>query len=343
MRNCLLITILAVTASFGFTQISIAACGGGPTVFTCDDSPPNPDPGGIQQGTNNANLTINVLPGAGVDTTSNDDSCIHTGDGNDVVNIDGGNLDCDGGGGGGNNGIDTEDGADIINITDSTISARDPVFTRAGDDIVNVERTTILGRDNCVDTREGDDTVNFTDVICMRGVDGFEVTSGDDTISILRSQILCDEEGSCQEAISGSSGNDDITIVESILRNRTDDIIDLGPNDDILRLGTGADLGSSIDCSSGFDTIVFFMDVPEEQLNRLSGEIALADPAEGSITINGLFYEWRNCELLVNELVPVRITRPIPTLSEWGLIAMASIIGIVGVMFVMRRRITQDA
>lgn len=338
MRSVLLITFLAVSLSFFMTQVSIAACGGGPIVFTCDDSPPNPDLNGVQQEGNNANLTVNALPGAEIDTTSNSDSCIQTGDGNDVVNVDGGNLDCDAGGGGGNNGIETEDGADIINITDSTISARDAVFAGAGDNTVNVERSTILARDNCVDTREDDDIVNVTDVICMRGVDGFEVTSGDDTITILRSQILCAEEGSCQEAISGSSGNEDITIVESILRNRVDDIIDLGPNDDIVRLGTGADLGSSIDCSSGFDTILFFMEVPEEQLNRLSGEIALADPAEGSITINGLFYEWRDCELLVNELVGVRITQPIPTLSHWGLIAMVGLFGIVGVMFAVRRR-----
>ncbi|MGH7849215.1 MAG: IPTL-CTERM sorting domain-containing protein, partial [Thermodesulfobacteriota bacterium] len=34
----------------------------------------------------------------------------------------------------------------------------------------------------------------------------------------------------------------------------------------------------------------------------------------------------------------VRSSDPIPTLSEWGLIAMAGVMGIVGLFIVMRRR-----
>jgi len=37
--------------------------------------------------------------------------------------------------------------------------------------------------------------------------------------------------------------------------------------------------------------------------------------------------------------LPVLIT-PIPTLSQWGLVAMALIIGIVGFMVIRRRKVT---
>jgi len=82
------------------------------------------------------------------------------------------------------------------------------------------------------------------------------------------------------------------------------------------------------------------MDVPEGSVAFISSQIAGLDPAGDSITINGLFYQWEDCEELVNELVGVRNARPIPTLSEWGLIAMAGVLGIVGFMVMRRRKVT---
>lgn len=88
-------------------------------------------------------------------------------------------------------------------------------------------------------------------------------------------------------------------------------------------------------------SIIFAMEVPEELLPFISSQIALADPEDGSITINGFFYSWENCELLVNNLVGVRNVRPIPTLSEWGLIAMAGVLGIIGLLTMRRRKAVQ--
>ena len=82
------------------------------------------------------------------------------------------------------------------------------------------------------------------------------------------------------------------------------------------------------------------MEVPEQVLAIISSEIATLNPAGGSITINGLFYIWEDWELLVNQLTGVRVVRPIPTLSEWGLIAMAGVLGIVGFMVIRRRKVT---
>jgi len=38
--------------------------------------------------------------------------------------------------------------------------------------------------------------------------------------------------------------------------------------------------------------------------------------------------------------VPPIVKTPIPTISEWGLIAMAGILGIVGFMVIRRRKVT---
>ena len=56
-----------------------------------------------------------------------------------------------------------------------------------------------------------------------------------------------------------------------------------------------------------------------------------------SIEINGFFYEWTQCEELINNLQTVQ--RNVPTLSEWGLIAMAGLLGIVGFMIIRRRNV----
>jgi len=82
------------------------------------------------------------------------------------------------------------------------------------------------------------------------------------------------------------------------------------------------------------------MDVPEDLLAFISAQLASKNPVDDSITINDLFYEWVDCEEILNELVGVRNVRPIPTLSEWGLIAMAGVLGIVGFMVMRRRKVT---
>ena len=338
MRNLLVLAILAVLVSFAFTQSSFAACGGGPTVFTCDTTPPNPDPTGVQQEGNNADLTVNVLPGAGIDRAGDNESCISTGDGADDINVDNGDINC-GLEQGSNNGIHTRDGDDTIDVTNSEIQARDAIRTDEGNDTINVLRSMFTIADDCADTGSGDDIVNFTDVMCRRNLEGFELGLGNDTVNILRSEILCIDITLCQEAIEASIGDDTVTVVESVLRTREgiEDTIDLSSGNDTIALGTGADIGGLIDCGSGFDTIIFTMDVPEEAVGAISSQILQAGLPDGSITINGLFYEWVSCELLVPRLNGVRVTRPIPTLSEWGLISMAGVLGIGGLLALRKR------
>lgn len=74
------------------------------------------------------------------------------------------------------------------------------------------------------------------------------------------------------------------------------------------------------------------MGVPEEAVGFFSSRINGANPAGDSIVINDITYEWVDCELLVPDLNGVLVVRPIPTLSEWGFIAMAGVLGIVGLL-----------
>jgi len=296
MRNFLYITIIAISVSFVYSQTSFAECVEGPTdTVTCNTNPPNPDPTGVKQAGNNNNLTVNVLPGAGIDT-----------------------IPANGGNGGA--AIETEDGNDQITVTDANLSARlsDAIEAGRGLNIINIIRSTLsvpIGGD-AIDTGNDKDIINITDSILFGG----------------------------NEALCTQSGDDEVTITRSTLTNGVGFTIALGGGDDTLTLNTGAEIigikDRGINCSRGFDTIVFAMDVPEDLLALFSSQIATATLPDGSITINGLFYEWRACELLVNDLVGVRNIRPIPTLSQWGLIAMAAVLGIVGFMVIRRRKVT---
>lgn len=318
MRKFLLLTLMSVSVCFAYSQITFAACGGGPTVYTCDTADPNPDPTGIQEETNDNTLTVNVLPGAGIDTASgNGGSAIDLGDGGNTITVDNGNL----------------------------IGADDAVESAFGNDMVDILGSDLTAGDDCVETSSGNDTVNMTDTTCLlvgNAGDGLELASGNDTASVLRSTITCNPTNSGCEAIEGGNGEDDVTVVESALRGGgvNPDAIALGGGNDIATLGTGSNLEGLIDCGSNFDTLIFAMDVPEEAVGLITSQILAAGLPDGSISINNLFYEWENCELLVPQLNGVQNVRPIPTLSEWGLIAMAGVLGLVGLLAVRRKKVT---
>jgi len=161
---------------------------------------------------------------------------------------------------------------------------------------------------------------------------------------VIDSQILAGPACCNNFGITMNDGDDQITIINSRVAGFTmiDPIpsaIIMGDDNDTVTLGTGAQIDGLIRCEEGFDTIIFAMDVFEGAVAAITAQILGKNPAGDSITINNLFYEWEDCELLVSELVGVRDLRPIPTLSQWGLIAMAGILGIVGFMVMRRRKV----
>ncbi|MCZ6864778.1 MAG: IPTL-CTERM sorting domain-containing protein, partial [Candidatus Dadabacteria bacterium] len=46
------------------------------------------------------------------------------------------------------------------------------------------------------------------------------------------------------------------------------------------------------------------------------------------------------CDIILTTAEPPIISTPIPTLSEWGLIALAGILGIIGYIVMRRRKLT---
>ena len=65
------------------------------------------------------------------------------------------------------------------------------------------------------------------------------------------------------------------------------------------------------------------------------GDLLTVDPITGDLTFIG-----PSGQGFAGDLAFTPLSRNIPTLSEWGLIAMAGILGIVGFMVMRRRKVT---
>ena len=317
MKTLICIIAIALTSSFAFQHISFAACGGGPIVFICDTVDPNPDPVGIQEGGNDGDLDITLLPGSGINTTAAGTEAIDTGNGNNRVTL---------------------NQAEAIALDDVGISLGD------GDDTVEINDSTVRCDENCVDTFGGMDVINVRrSTIDSADNNGISTQDGDKVVHVVDSQVLAPGSGN-NIGINFGSGNDMLTVANSLVLGNADGAdpnraIVFGAGDDTLKLETRARIIDLILCGDDFDTIIFTMDVPEEALPLFSSEIANANPAGDTIVIDGLTYTWEDCELLVNQLNGVRKVRPIPTLSEWGIIAMGGLIGIAALYFIRRRKL----
>ena len=316
MTRLLLATILALTVSLGFNHLAFAACGGGPLIFFCNANPPNPDPTGIQEVGNASDLTVNVTPGAAVDTI--------------LAN-----------GGNGGDGIRTGSGNDQITVNDADISGESScIDASSGNNVINVSDSDLFSVENdCLDVSSGDDTINVTNSnVTSDGLEAITTSSGNDTVNVTGSVL----RSNLNDTI-GTSGDDDTVTLETstliAIPDATFDPLDLSSGNDTVTFGNEVVLVNGlIDCGPDFDTLIFTMDVPEEAVGAISSQILQAGLPDGFITINGLFYEWIDCELLVPQLNGVRELRPIPTLSEWGLIAMAGVLGIIGLIALSRKQ-----
>jgi len=322
-------SILAVAILFSYTLISTAACGGGPTVFVCDTNNPNPDPVGVQQLGNIGNLSISVLPGAGIDTTilPGDDDGIETGDGMNDISVDNGSVIAEDRGIRGGNNIEhvTLNNATIHSVTNDTISLL------GGNNVINVMNSVLTSVESSIVLTGNDD-----DMVHISGSELKVLTASGNDI-----------------ALRTGNGNDQATLENSLLQggNTTGLLttaVSLSNGDDTLTIGSGVRLRGLrpgnvesfgiIQCGDDFDTIIFAMAVPTSQLEEITAQIESKDPAGDNITINNLFYQWEDCEELVPQLTGVFST-PVPTLSEWGLIFMAGLLGIAGYMVMRRRKV----
>ena len=314
MRILLLTTIMAVILSFSYSAISFAACPEGPlNTFNCNTLFPNPDPTGVQEGGNLNNITVNMLPDSAIDTL--------------IAN-----------GGNGLDAIRTGNGNDTITLTDADIKAQeDGIDPGNGNDIINITGSTVFGRSDtiCIGAN-GIKTISVINSELTGGLVSADVINGSNDADIINIEGSLLSAGASAQSLDLDNGNDEVTITDSKLTGALNIVIQLGSDDDTLTLNNGAEIIGNIRCGPGNDSIIFAMQVPTNDLEDITAEIESKNPALGSIIINDLLYEWQDCEDLVADLEPGLVS-PVPTLSQWGLVAMAAILGIIG-FIVMRKR-----
>lgn len=227
-------------------------------------------------------------------------------------------------------GIETAGDAGLkFTMEDGYIEAGDEGLDLAeGPDELYIKGGTIIGGSAAIQTRGSDDQIIITGGL-LKQIDAIDMDptialdSGNDLVSV--SHATVDATMAILGAIQGRAG------------------------DDTVRLGTGAEIkgimyGNSFNLNQGivgegFNTLVFEMGVRPEFIDSTCELILSKNPQNDSVRVNGLLYEWRDFDVILCELVPAQ-PKPIPTLSEWGLIAMTGLIGIAGVLFVVRRRAT---
>jgi len=284
MKNLIAAAVVLATLFFAVPQ-AMAACVEGPAnTFTCNTDNPNPDLSGVQESGNHNNIIVNLLPGAGIDTTAIETEAIELGRGNNQVTLNGAKVRSEG-----DNGIQTGGGGtgeNTVTVTESEIICYSDCIDILGDGnaTVNVSKSRVESLDNdSINTGRGNDIVTVEDSVVLAG------------------PACCNNIG-----ISTGDGNDEVTITNSRVAGFRDVdppwAIILGDDDDTLTLGTGARIDGLIRCDGGTDTINFAMAVPPASLAALGTELAGKNPAGDSIVINGYTYVWENCEELSNQL-----------------------------------------
>lgn len=285
----------------------------------------------VGNGSTNLGDELIVNANSGIDL-DNIDNAVNLGMGNDIVTINGPNSLIRG-----NRAIDSDDALDITinggllqgttsNVVDSTGGLNTLV------DTVNMFGGSIIGPSDGIATGNGDDIINILGGI-IQSNEPIDAGQGNDQITIRNARLTG------TNAVKASVGNDLIILGDGA---EISGIVECGSGDDIVILENVSSF--NIDLNLGFieggpdiDELIFRQTVPLSQCDLLTTQINNLLPSSGSFTINGVTYAWQNFETITPELECVEFTRPIPTLTEWGMIATAGLLGIIG-LFAIRRR-----
>lgn len=297
MRNSLFVGFIALVLSLGISQNSYADCpfagptGTGGNILNCVlpvlGTPIIPGAAGNDNESTAMGDEINIPLDAGV-IVSAGTPAIDTDLGADVVNISG-NIINDMG-----DGLTTRGGEDTVVVnTGANISGFIGIQTEDDADMVTINGGTITGTTiRALGTGAGNDFVVINGGTFTGVVQTIRTTADDDTLRIFG--------GTFNGApIAGGTGADNILIAGGTFNGNG--INGDAGNDTINIAADISDLGD-IDCGGGAaNTLIFSMDVPLVFIPQLSDEIANAGPT-GSIMINGNTYSWTDCEILVNNL-----------------------------------------
>ena len=315
------LTTVVIFISFSYSQISYAGCTKNGDTIICTNSVPNPDLVGIQEAGNNNNLTIEMQSGSIINTTAASTEAIDVGNGNNSLIM--------------NN-------AQVISIdNDNAMSFG------SGNNLFHISDSQIRCEEDCIDMGNGPGELTLTGSL-IQSIDnnGIDAEDGPDKLTVIDSQILAGEACCNNFGVTLGNGDDELSVVNSRIAGFTMNqpipfAITMGDGINTVRLGNLAQIEGLIRCneSTDTDTIVFEMAVPSDEVDAVNAEIATKNPAGDSIVINGLLYQWIDCDELVPQVVG-GFSTSVPTLSQWGLIAMAGILGIVGLMVIRRRKAT---
>lgn len=307
--------VIVLVLFLGLSQQAYAQCivigpnPGGGEIVECNEA----DNDGVIT-TNNSDM-VTVQPGSDI-TSDLADGTIQTLGDDDNVQINGGS---------------------ISNTAVLGPGHEDGVNLGAGDDVLNMIAGTITASEDCLEGDFGNDTITVSGGMLHCVDDGICGAEGDDVITVTGGVIIGDEDG-----IDAEPGNDIVSVSNATVETRgtidADTAIETDSGDDTVMLGTGANILGLIDGGADIDTLIFQMAVPNRQVSLICSQLQTADPAAGSIVINGLFYEWEDFEFIECN-ISGGFASPVPTLSEWGLISMASILGIIGFIVARRRKV----
>lgn len=338
MKSFLIVMGVILCAGYGFTKPSHSRCNQTDlNTFECNSSAPNPDPNGVQQSGNNNGVTVTALPDGNIDT-------------NNFAAIDLGN------------------GANLIDVNQARIVGLNRVLNLGtGPDSVTLNMADLESRESVIFFNSGNDNLIVRDSTITTTVGGVTIAVGNGNDTALISGSVVSTGPGVSRAFTGGSGSEDLTITNSLITNSSSDVtVSLGADDDMifvenstitnasddfplagaagndqLTIGTGAVIPGGIDCDIvgeplGFDTLIFAMNVPGDEFLAITEEISNLPVPAGSITINGILYEYRNCDVILSRITPVNA---IPALSHLGFIAMAGVLGLVGFMVIRRKRV----
>lgn len=325
--------------SLSFSQISSAQCNvtgttpGGGEVVVCTgidsnglDTTDQPDEITVEESAEISRAATDVINTLGGDDkvyinggsiTGTDNSsltCVNFGGGNNELHMRSGSLTCDEGifcGNADSCKITIEDG-----FIRATTGLAEVIQGSSFPDEIYISGGTFIANNAVIQAGGGGDMVIIT---------GGSFTQTDDS----------------DEAVDTGSDNDLISVSHAFIDGSLADsrhAIAGGSSDDTVKLGTAAKILGLSTGDDGFDTLVFEMEVADKFIDSICANILSQNPAEGQITINGLFYEWENFEVLQCDLRPFE-SRPIPTLSQWGLIAMAGLVGMAALLAIRKRRV----
>jgi hypothetical protein len=181
-----------------------------------------------------------------------------------------------------------------------------PVETSGGDNIITnngLVTGSIFGSTMYEGTPGNNTIINHGTV--QGDIYGNHILAGDPQNTILGTggNNTITNNGSVGGSIYGEGGNDQITIAGTV-----GGLVDAGDGDDHVTLQDGANGGDDnhlfIDGGAGTNTLTFAFEAPDQATyDQWTAAINSADPAAGSITLNGQTFEWVNFSQLVPDFI----------------------------------------